>query len=175
MEICIDKYSESDTEELYCVISESAEHLRSWMPWLHSSYSINNTRIWVNQCIDDWNKLIAFRYVIRNKTSNEILGAVGLERIVHAHRIAELGYWVSSKVKNCGVATSAGKLAIIQAFETHGINRIEINVLPDNIPSNKVALKVGGLLEGSFRNKLFHNGRSNSANSYSIIPADYKI
>lgn len=175
MAIYIDKYTENDIDELYTVVLDSAEHLRPWMPWLHSNYTLDDTRIWVEKCIEDWSQCVAYRYLIRSSDSGEIVGSVGLERIVHAHKIAELGYWVASKAINRGVATAAGKLALYQAFKVHSINRIEINVLTNNVSSNKVAVKLGGLLEGTLRNKLFHEGRSNLANSYSIIPEDYGI
>jgi RimJ/RimL family protein N-acetyltransferase len=173
--IYIEKYTESDIAALYQVISDSADHLRPWMPWLHGDYAINDTKLWVEKCIEDWNQSDAYRYLVKVKQSGEIVGAVGLERIVPAHKIAELGYWVAAKATNSGVATAAGRLAIYQAFKVHGINRIEINVLTDNVSSNKVAVKLGGLLEGTLRNKLFHNGASHAAHSYSIIPGDYDI
>ena len=173
MDVNISPYALGDVEELFRVVSESADHLRPWMPWLQASYSQTDTQTWVEQCIQDWGEGIAYRYVVRASHSGRIIGCVGLERVIHAHKIAELGYWIASSAIHHGAATEAGKLAVYEAFTTHGLQRIEINVLKDNAPSNKVALNVGGFFEGSFRNKLFHNGRSHPANSYSIVPEDY--
>jgi hypothetical protein len=36
-----------------------------------------------------------------------------------------------------------------------------------------VAAKLGGVYEGTFRNKLINSGKSLPAKCYSIIPADY--
>ena len=74
-----------------------------------------------------------------------------------------------------GVATSAAQQVAHDAFLRLEINRIEINVLTDNLASNKVAIKTGAVFEGAFRNKLFHNGRSCPANSYSLIPSDLQL
>jgi len=175
MDVKICPYKLSDIDELYSVVSSSADHLRPWMPWLHSGYSQCDTESWVNKCIEDWNSGIAYRYIVRSVKTGGIIGSVGLERIVQAHKIAELGYWIESNSINSGAATRAGKKVVSEAFITHGLQRIEINVLTDNSPSNKVALNIGGLFEGNFRNKLFHKGRSYTANCYSIVPGDYKI
>jgi RimJ/RimL family protein N-acetyltransferase len=48
-------------------------------------------------------------------------------------------------------------------------------VIEDYHASNAVASKLGATYEGTFRNKIFHDGNSRSANCYSIIPSDYGL
>ncbi len=131
--------------------------------------------MWVRDCIDSWQQRRCFRYLIYDTQSGDILGAAGLEKIAWTHGIAELGYWVAVDAINQGVATAAAALAVQQGFAVHGLNRIEINVLCDNGPSMQVAEKIGAVLEGCFRNKLFHEGQSRAANCYSLIPSDCSI
>ncbi len=175
MSIGIRPYSINDIDSLYKVITESAQHLQPWLPWFHADYEITDTEQWVNSCINAWNDKSGFRYLIFNTQTHDILGAVGLERIVWTHKIGELGYWVASKAINQGVATTAAMLAIVDGFKVHGLHRIEINILTNNIASNHVANNIGAVFEGAFRNKLFHNGKSNMANCYSLIPSDLEF
>lgn len=172
MDVKIDAYKMDDVDELYRVINASAKHLRPWMPWCHGQYNIEDTRTWVSTCVIEWKHSMAFRYLVRGVKSGAIVGAVGLDQIDRSHGIAQLGYWVASNTLNQNVATNAAKLAVHNAFCHHGLNRIEINVLPHNVASNRVAEKLGAQLEGTFRNKLFHNGASHSANGYSLVPGD---
>lgn len=174
MKVGVREYKEGDAEELYALVVRSSRELKPWMPWLTASYSINDTRQWVALCIQHWESRVALRYVVVDTLSGTILGTTGLEQIAWGNKVAELGYWIGSQYVNQGVATAAAKLTVEKAFSQHGINRIEINILPDNVASNRVAKKMGSTFEGVFRNKLFHNGSSKAANGYSIVPEDYK-
>jgi RimJ/RimL family protein N-acetyltransferase len=174
MNIVIRPFQEKDINQFYSVVIESASHLRPWMPWCHESYCVEDTQQWILSCINDWESKLAFRYIIENIATHEILGSVGIERIVWAHKTGELGYWVSGISLNNGVATKAARLAVNNAFQEHGLQRVEINVLTNNHASNKVAKKIGALLEGTFRNKIYYDGKSYPANCYSIVPTDYE-
>jgi ribosomal-protein-serine acetyltransferase len=170
VDIRIRPYQIDDIEPLCRVVKESATELSQWMPWCHENYSIDDTKFWVNLCLNDWQSQSAFRYLIEDSFTKEILGSVGLERIIKDHRVAELGYWVASKHYQKGIATKASLLAVADAFLTHGLQRVEIMVLEYNLASNKVAEKIGAHFEGKLRNRLFHNGESHTANCYSLIP-----
>lgn len=171
MNIVISPYRQKDAPELYALVICSKEHLQPWMPWLHSKYSIGDAQAWVDLCIHDWEVGRAYRYLIRS-AGGELLGAVGLERVDTAHKVCELGYWVGSSLLSGGIATYASRLAAREAFDRHGLMRIQINILTDNMPSNRVAQKLGATFEGTLRNRLYHNGQSKPANTYSLIPND---
>lgn len=170
MDIRIRPYQIDDIEPLYKVVKNSATELRQWMPWCHENYSIDDTKFWVNLCISDWQSQSAFRYLIEEISTKEILGAVGLERIIKDHKVAELGYWVATQHYKKGIATKASQLAVAEAFAKHGLQRVEIMVLEYNPASNKVAKKIGAHFEGKLRNRLFHNSESHTANCYSLVP-----
>lgn len=172
MKIGIRPYSIEDIQELYSVVADSFDHLSPWMPWCHANYQINDTKSWVEDCIHAWEAETAFRYLIYDDLTARLLGAVGLERVDTSHKIAELGYWVSSAALDRGVATSATTLAVNAGFGVHGLKRIEIYVLPGNKASNKVAKNIGAIYEGKLRNRLFHHDKSRPANAYSLIPSD---
>lgn len=175
MEVYLSQYQQTDINELFKVITKSASHLKTYMPWLHANYSIEDTEQWVNICIQDWENKRAFRYLVRDKLTNRIVGAVGLENRHKINKIAELGYWVAESALNQSVATNAAKLAVIEAFSTHDIQRIEINILAENTASNRVAEKLAARFEGLLRNKIIHQGNSCSANCYSLIPSDIEL
>jgi RimJ/RimL family protein N-acetyltransferase len=82
------------------------------------------------------------------------------------YSVEDAQQWISLCIDNWETKTE---------FRDHGLQRVEINVLTNNHASNKVAQKIGSLLEGTFRNKLYHNDKSYPANCYSIVPTDYEI
>lgn len=175
MQIRIRRYREADVEPLYHAVVESRDHLSPWLPWCHPGYTIADTQSWVMSSLDAWQQGTAYRFIIECRSSGRLLGAVGIERIVKSHKIGELGYWVSQSALKQGVGKTAARLAATKAFTELDINRLDINVLPNNTPSNAVARSINAKFEGTLRNKLFHNGRSHAANCYSLIPEDCNI
>jgi RimJ/RimL family protein N-acetyltransferase len=72
-----------------------------------------------------------------------------------------------------GFATSAALLLVQFGFYKLNLNRIEIVVKTDNIPSQRVAEKLGAAKEGVMRNRIILNARPYDAVLYSLIPQDF--
>lgn len=97
-----------------------------------------------------------------------------LIKLYISNKIGNLGYWVRKSALAQGICTKTARQAIVYAFENLSFERIEIHVHPENQASNTVALRLGGLYEGVFRNKLWFKGCSVSAKCYYVVPSDYK-
>ena len=89
--------------------------------------------------------------------------------------MANLGYWVRTSRIGEGIATAAAKLVARSAFEQFGFQRLEIVVQVNNLPSLKVADKIGAVREGLLRNRLYLHGSPRDAYMHSLIPVDYGI
>jgi len=174
MEIRIRKFKPSDALEFQNAVLSSVQHISKWLPWCTEDYSIDNAVQWATSASDTWNAGTDYRFIIETIANKEVLGSVGINQIVLQHKVGNLGYWVKESAINQGVCTQAAQLAIRFAFTELRFRRIEIHVHPDNLASNKVASRLGGLYEGKFRNKLIHNGISVPAMCYSVIPSDYE-
>jgi [ribosomal protein S5]-alanine N-acetyltransferase len=59
-----------------------------------------------------------------------------------------IGYWVDQRVAGCGVMPTAVALAADHCFRTVGLHRIEVCIRPENLPSRRVAEKLGFREEG---------------------------
>lgn len=175
MNIAIRKYKESDAREFQQAVLESVEHLARWLSWCTPAYSIEDAQVWANDAARTWSAGTDYRFVIEDRDSDNILGSVGINQVVAQHKIGNLGYWVRKSAINKGVCTAAARQAVQFAFQHLDFRRLEIHVLPDNHASNAVASKLGATYEGTFRNKIFHNGESLPAKCYSIIPGDYGL
>ena len=174
MKVVIRKFRESDAQGFQQAVLESAEHLSEWLSWCTPDYGIADATEWAKSSAQAWEDGTDYRFLIENTVTGEILGCVGISQIVQQHKIGNLGYWVRKSAINQGVCTSAARQAVSFAFENLGFQRIEIHVQVDNDASNAAASKLGGLYEGTFRNKLIFDGKSLPAKCYAIIPADYQ-
>lgn len=174
MDVMIRPYQASDEAALFELIHGSREHLARWLPWCHPAYHQAETREWIAFCLSSWQARTGFRYLICNRADGRLLGGIGLEQIDWRNRVGEVGYWVAAPAINQGVATAAARQLCQLGFTEYGLQRLEIYVLPDNQPSNRVASKLGATFEGTLRHRLRYHDQPVAANCYSLIPGDLR-
>ena len=76
-------------------------------------------------------------------------GQLTVSDIVYgALRSAHFGYWISKEVSGRGVMTTAAALVTDYLLGPVQLHRVEIAVRPENIPSNRLAQRLGFELEG---------------------------
>ena len=91
------------------------------------------------------------------RADGELLGAVNL--MAYPEReAAETGYWVKREARGRGVATAALRLMIAYAFEQVGVERLELMTETPNVPSQRLAEKLGFRREGVARAYLASRG-----------------
>src|SRR3954464_8724065 len=91
--------------------------------------------------------------------TGELLASVGL----HFDRgrdagIAEIGYWAAAAARGGGVTTEAVAAVCGWGFATCGVQRLEWYAEVGNMPSRRVAEKVGFTIEGTLRSFLVRPG-----------------
>ncbi len=70
--------------------------------------------------------------------------------------------------------TESLSLFVDYLFKTKNINRIEVRILPENKPSEKVALRCGFMFEGAARQAIFHQGTHSDLNQYSLLRKEHE-
>lgn len=174
MQIEIRKMNASDAQGLYEAIIESIDHVSEWMTWCTSDYALEEAEDWTASAEDKWVDGTEYRFLAISKDTKEILGCFGIGHVHPERKSGDLGYWVRKTALGKGVAKKASRLVTKYAFDELGFQRIEVCVLPENTHSIAVAESLGGTFEGTFRNKLIHDGVSKSAKCFSIIPEDFQ-
>jgi RimJ/RimL family protein N-acetyltransferase len=76
------------------------------------------------------------------------LGNVNLARLEERDREAELGYWLVPAARGRGLASAAASLLVDWGLHDLGLERVELAILPENLPSRRVAERVGARPEG---------------------------
>jgi RimJ/RimL family protein N-acetyltransferase len=165
-------YRPEDAADLYEAVRESLPELSAWMAWAHRDYSIKESRAWIKPKPEQWKRGLEYDFAIWDAAEGTYMGGCGLNRIDDVNRMANLGYWVRSGRTGHGAATAATLLLARWGFEKLGLQRIEIMAAIDNIPSRRVAEKVGARVEGFLRNRLTLNGRLHDAVMHSLVPGD---
>ncbi len=153
-------------------VHASVETVGPWLPWCHADYSIEDAAHWILHCQSGLAAGDHFAFAVFDKLSGELMGAAGLNQHDRLHRRANLGYWVRESCQRQGVGTAAVPLVAKFGFETLGLIRIEIVILPDNQASRRTAEKSGAIFEAISRQRLWVSGKARDAAIYALIPED---
>jgi ribosomal-protein-serine acetyltransferase len=170
--ILIRTLRQEDISPLYEAVRESIAEVSPWLPWCHENYSIEETREFIasRELASQGGEWYSFG--IFEKDGGKFLGGVGINFINRVHQMANLGYWVRTSAAGRGVATNATRAAARFGFEHLGLQRIEIVGAVDNVPSQRVAEKVGAMREGVLRKRLLIHGESMDAVLFSLVRED---
>lgn len=99
----------------------------------------------------------------------QIVGAIAFFPVMYYNAL-EIGYILfESTTRNKGYMTEALSLLVKFLFGTKKINRLQLSIIPDNIPSKRVAQKCGFQLEGVIRGAIFHRGTHHDMEMYSLL------
>lgn len=87
---------------------------------------------------------------------DEVVGQVGLRSIRLFEASAQLSYWVIPAARGTGVATRAAGALARWAFDRLGMNRLYLVHTTGNLPSCRVAGRLGFPVEGTLRDYIHH-------------------
>ncbi|HEY1176769.1 MAG TPA: GNAT family protein [Phytomonospora sp.] len=89
-----------------------------------------------------------------------------------AFRSAYAGYWVDQGHAGRGITPTALALAVDHAFANGGLHRIEVNIQPDNKPSQRVVEKLGFRREALHERYLYIDGGWRDHIGYAVTIED---
>jgi ribosomal-protein-alanine N-acetyltransferase len=112
----------------------------------------------------------AIRWGITKKPNDRIIGTCGVTP--RSNGRGGLGYDLSRDYWRQGIMTEALIAIISFAFETMELNRLEALVMPGNLPSEQLLLKLGFTEEGILREYAFYKDRFHDLKSFSILRRD---
>ena len=164
----IRRYRPSDVDAIYSAVMESRRELSTWMPWCHASYCRQDAINWVESRPDAWENNREWSFVIVD-SGDRFLGTCGIHRIEALNGVAEIGYWVRSTATCRGVATSATQQLCHWAFSEARLHRIEVLASVENLPSQRVAEKIGAVREGILIQRMVLHGRRHDCVLFAIL------
>lgn len=119
----------------------SDEDVTKYLTWNHHT-SIDDTISILKLWIEQYEKPERINFAIVLKETNQLIG--GIDVCGYIDNIPVIGYVLSKKYWNKGYMTEACQKVINFLFEK-GYNKIKIDAAVDNIGSNKVIKKCGGI------------------------------
>jgi len=173
-DILVRPYHLADAAALSRSAVESAAEVGRWLPWCRADYDEARAAAYIRLMNQYSSAATEHSFgVFDADATGDHLGGVSLNRIEWPVRSANLGYWVATRAAGRGLATKAARLMCRYAFETLGLERIQIQVELGNEGSRRVAEKLGGQLEGIARRKICTAEGWADARIYGLLRADF--
>ena len=102
-----------------------------------------------------------------------LAGQVTLDNVVRgALRSGYLGYWIDREVAGRGMASLAVALVCDHAFGEVGLHRVEADIRPENLPSQRLVERLGFRQEGLLRRYLDIDGDWRDHLAYALLAED---
>jgi RimJ/RimL family protein N-acetyltransferase len=109
-----------------------------------SPYHEDDARAWIDRVADGLSTGSRITFAIaRSGDAGAALGSVGLQAIDWDVRAADIGYMLAARARGRGFATRAVQLAAAWAFDTLGLERLELRTMEQNAASRAVAARAG--------------------------------
>jgi RimJ/RimL family protein N-acetyltransferase len=139
---------------------------------LVSPYTVEDAREYIaGPAVDAWRDGRA-QWAIADAATDRYLGSIGVPRTQPSFDTAEIGFLVAPWARGRGVAPRAAA-AVADFLFQHGIRRAELHIMPENVPSQRAALRAGFAYDARLREAIANRdgGRSDRL-IYSRLPGD---
>ena len=148
-----------DVAELSELIRANIAHLRPWQPARDEDYFTEKRQFELaKRALKNYESGASVPFVIESSRA-EILGRLTLSGVTRgALQSCALSYWVRADRLQEGHATRAVQEAVVIAFKTLGLHRMQAETLPENRASQIVLERAGFALFGMAPKYLRING-----------------
>lgn len=116
------------------------------------------------------------RYWFSFKNSpDKLIGSVNFQSIRKGvFKSCQVGYKIDKEFTGLGLAAEAAGCAISELFSEENLHRIEAIIATDNIPSIRLAERLGFVREGINRECISLNGKWKDCYQYSLLNGELK-
>lgn len=157
-------------DDANAVVEATADGSVAQFTFMGAGLSFNEAEEWINRSNEGWQQGLG-RFAITDGATDAMVGQVGLE-MCEAQRSGEVFYWLSPHARGFGYATAAVGLVTEWAFGEVELERLTLLIHPENVASERVAVRCGFAREGLLRSyKPFKGGRADMW-SWSLLPSD---
>lgn len=131
--------------------------------------SLADARAWFERVSRLHGESSAMHFVIVEKQSGVALGTCLLFHFDETSARAEVGYVLGRRHWGCGYMQEALSLLFAFAFDDLSLRRLEAEVDPRNLASDRLLLRLGFTREGVLRERWVTKGEVKDANIYGLL------
>ncbi|MCA1056421.1 GNAT family N-acetyltransferase [Rossellomorea aquimaris] len=115
-----------------------------------------------------------YRFAIRLKRDDCLIGYVELDGILWAHRVSGLSILIGEEYQGKGYGREAMECLMAFAFSELNLHRIQLTVFSYNDPAIRLYESLGFIKEGSFREFLQRDGKRHDMQLYGMLEEEWR-
>lgn len=136
------------------------------------------TKEGAKELFDEWiseeNEGNTYSFFIKHVETNNLVGLVNIQNVNNEVKKCELGYFISQQATGKGIVTCLTKQVVTFCFESLQMNKVLLRISPENIGSQKVALKLKFKQEGILREEyLGYNNTYEDLVYFGMLKSEY--
>ena len=146
-----------------------------WRLWYTSIAAPEKMGEYVATALDMRERLGAMPFVVRDKTSGDIVGCTRYFNVDAANRRLEIGHtWYAKRAQRTAINSECKLLLLTHAFEKLGCIAVEFRTNWFNHASREAILRLGAKQDGVLRNhQLLPDGAKRDTVVFSIIDSEW--
>ena len=146
-----------------------------WRLWYTSVPAPDKTKEWIDIALDVRERLGGMPFVVREKSSGDIIGATRYFNVDAANRRLEIGHtWYAKRVQRTAVNTECKLLLLTHAFEALGCIAVEFRTSSFNFQSREAIARLGAKQDGILRShQILPDGTLRDTVVFSIIAPEW--
>jgi ribosomal-protein-serine acetyltransferase len=170
--ISLELLQASHSAGLFSLIDDNRLYLRKWLDFLDNMNTETAAQNFIAGCMQRNLAGKEWAYLILN--NSKAIGRVGLYKIDHEQKNAEIGYWIAEAEQGKGVITACCETIIAFAFNNLQMQRVELRCVTDNVASINVAKKLGFTHEATLRQAENLYGKFNDLHVFALLRANFE-
>lgn len=163
---------EIDAEKFFKVTDKNRHNLRKWLPWVDNNVAVDDTRKYIQTCIEKIDKQEGLELGIWYE--GQWVGTIGFHAWNKSARNACIGYWLSEDFQGKGIMRDAVRSLIKYGFEQMKLNRIEILCAVENAKSRAIPESLQFTKEGVSRQSQWLYDHFVDLVIYSLLVEEWK-
>ena len=163
---------ERHAEQLFALTESNREYLREWLPWLDGIKTVEDQKAFIRRSLERFARGGGFEAGIW--CQGELVGGIGLQDINWAEHKASIGYWVGSEFQGRGLVTRSCRALLAHAFDELKVNRIEIEVDPENSRSRVIPERLGFTREAVLRQAAWQYDHYIDVEIYAMLASEWR-
>ncbi|MFD2045681.1 GNAT family N-acetyltransferase [Ornithinibacillus salinisoli] len=138
-----------DAIALFQLTDRSRHYLREWLPWVDDTVNINDSREFIANSHQLYEKRIGLNAGIFYK--GMLVGVAGFNSFDWRNQIGFIGYWLGVDFQGNGIMTRVVSALTDFAFQHLQLNRVDIRAAYENKKSRAIPERLGFRMEGHIR------------------------
>lgn len=147
----------SFAKDYFSIVSKQQDYLAKWLAWPCMAKDENFFEDFIKKSLHEYAE--GSSMVCAMIFNGELVGNIGFNSISQSLKKVEVGYWLSEDFQGKGIVANALRYLIDFAFTSLNMDKVQISVATQNLPSQKVCERLGFAREGVISQQELLNGQ----------------